>query len=326
LPPIAKTVAAVALLIFATYLSLPLGLCLTTAAALFWAVHKVVTWAIHPAASPFFYKFAGTLEEERKALRETCTQVAMKTPDGYVLDGVYSPGTVKAAVIFVGGNGSPYERFLASSLLQYKERFGNPSFLFFNPRGVYSSEGASSPDMLPYDTYTAFEYLVSRGYSPDKICVVGFSLGGATGTLGAALAQQKHATYEIGAVNIISFANLPEEAEAFLTQMDFPTLGKIAAPVLTTLGYQLNAVEAWEVLRNRNKTIMAHVQDTIVPYPVSMHRHAKSGRKLLFGDLQGDPLPGVHNIPSIEGLANAVKTILGLETVSQPRKEKAQSE
>lgn len=288
LSPLAKKVAAIAALSFCLYISPLLGV---TMALVNVAIRKVAAWSVHPASAPIFFKQAQLkiLDEERMFLKAIHQSVSIKTPDGFLLDGIMTRGkSCSEAVIYVGGNAMTYETD-SGTFSNLNDALGDVTCLCVNPRGVLKSEGTSSPDMLPYDVYTAFEYLVFKGYAPDKIVIVGRSLGGSTGTEAAALVQQKYPRYKIGAVSVNSFASLPEEVRGLLTQKNWPTAGKIGSVLFRIWGWHLDAKKAWETLKNPHKTAISHAQDHLIPLPLSMHQTVYSGQKILLGE-EGAPL------------------------------------
>ena len=111
--------------------------------------------------------------------------------DGEVsLSGWYLPGNDSAPhLIFVYGNGSVRSGDNAVDLASRLVELGYNSLLF-DLRGRGSSEGdtASGGYFERQDVLEAFDYLVAkRGASPDRIGLVGFSLGAATSIMSAAL-------------------------------------------------------------------------------------------------------------------------------------------
>jgi len=311
-PPNTDVVASIALVIFTAYYSTGLAIFCGITVAAFWAIRKVAAWVIHMSAGPLAPESQQNLESQRGALKSEHTQIQMKTPDGFTLDGLLHEGSAKKAMIFCGGNAQIYEEtaeWIFSSLAHLEDL----SILCFNPRGTQLSEGTSSPDMLQYDSFTAFEYLVSQGYQPEDICILGVSLGGAYGTLGAALAQAKYPKAQIGAINLNSFANLPLEVEhLFRNVLQNETLAKIVSIFIRIFGWEMDAAAAWETLRNPNKTLFCHAQDGIIPFEASIHEATFSGNKICDGDHGGERAPKYH-FPSIERIAAPLRTILRLD-------------
>ncbi len=111
--------------------------------------------------------------------------------DGEVsLSGWYLPGDASAPhLIFVHGNGSVRS---GDNAVELASRLVGRGFntLLFDLRGRGSSGGdmASGGYFERQDVLGAFDYLVAeRGASPDRIGLVGFSLGAATSIMSAAL-------------------------------------------------------------------------------------------------------------------------------------------
>lgn len=261
--------------------------------------------------SPEFPKLYDLVEEEknkitsnREQLRKDndCAQVKMKTPDGFKLDGILyqkkdtNPMASKA-IIWCGGNGECYEYTapdIFSNIYGGLYRYDFPvSILCFNPRGVFESEGSSSPDMLPYDGYTAFEYLVSLGYQPENIVFCGLSLGGATATIAASLAELQHPEAQIGVLNINSFANLPLAAQHLLGN---GIVGKTASLLIRAFAWHMDAATRWITLRHPEKTIVCHLQDGVILHDASIYQAVPNpDRYLVYGEENGEKGPEHHN-------------------------------
>jgi hypothetical protein len=312
-PPNTETVASLALVIFAAYYSTALAIGTGIAIAFFWTVRKVSTWIVHQSAGPFANpEQVQAAKKNRAPLREIYQSVKMKTPDGLTLDGIFHQGshTHKKAIIYCQGSGQFYEN-CADYLVSISDAcIENISVLCFNPRGVGESEGSTSPEMLPYDAYTAFEYLVSIGYEPQDICIMGYSLGGAAGTIGASLAQKKYKHVEIGAVNLNSFAYFPWEVQYLFGD---GVLAKICAILVRIFGWHLDVMSAWMTLRNANKTVVCHQQDYVIPFEASLYQALPhSDNNVLNGEPHGQREVYFH-APNFFDAVSGIKRILGLD-------------
>lgn len=309
-PPYTEIVASIALVIFTAYYATGLAIFCGIAVAAFWAVRKVAAWVIHMSAGPFATKNPFT-SDNRETLKQTYSAIEMRTPDGFKLDGILHEGTHKKAVIYCPGNDEYYESG-ASYLIGSLQTSENISVLLFNPRGVLESEGTSSPEMLQYDAYTAFEYLVSLGYQPENICIIGYSLGGAYGTLGAALAQAKYPETSLAALPIYTFATLPLEVQHLLGN---GICGKVASIFIHLFGWEMDVATAWNSLKSKNKTLFCHVQDGIIPFEASLHQATPdNGIKICYGEPNGTRHIQYHMIDSNgeREMVKALQTILSL--------------
>jgi hypothetical protein len=302
--PLTKRIVVLAAGLFALHFSAPMGLLLAS----YLTLNRITAWIIHPAASPFslFYYPDSQLRQLRVTLHQTFQPISMKTPDGFNLDGILAPGSLKKAVIFIGGRLSPYEVFAQKNIDFIKSQVGDVNVLCFNPRGVALSQGSSSPDLLPYDSYTAIAYLIDKGFSVEEICVVGCSLGGAYGVLGAALIQKQYPEAHLGVVDVYSFSSLTDEIEQTLSS----TIGKVISLLLDLFGWSMPVKNAWENLKHPDKTVINHVYDEIVPLPASLYHHAKSGNRILINDCSYPCATYVHTNVQWNYAAKPIQTIL----------------
>ena len=117
--------------------------------------------------------------------------VEFDSRDGEVsLSGWYLPGDASAPhLIFVHGNGSVRSGDNAVDIASRLVGRGYNSLLFdLRGRGASEGDTASGGFFERQDVLGAFDYLVAeRGASPDRIGLVGFSLGAATSIMSAAL-------------------------------------------------------------------------------------------------------------------------------------------
>jgi dipeptidyl aminopeptidase/acylaminoacyl peptidase len=101
--------------------------------------------------------------------------VSISTPDGETLVGWWSPPQPgKPTVLFLHGNaGTVADR--SDALAFY--RSNGLGTLFLDYRGYGGSTGTPSESGLIADALAAYDWLLSRGVTPDKIGVVGESVG-----------------------------------------------------------------------------------------------------------------------------------------------------
>lgn len=180
-------------------------------------IHRHGSLMVHPAP---MHKFRTTekhiLDQCRTDLKGE--EVAMVTPDGVTLNGMYFqsiPPNASKAIVYFGGNCEHYE-FSAENFLKFlqDEKIGSVDVLYINPRETGKSGGTTSPDLLPWDAYTAMEYLIQKKrFRPSSIIPIGRSLGGAYGTIGASYIQEKYPKEKIHAFNLFSFVDLPTIVE-----------------------------------------------------------------------------------------------------------------
>ncbi len=200
-------------------------------------------------------------------------QVTIPSSGGALLDGIWIPGTHKdKAVIFGGGNVMQWET--SGQWLQFFTPIG-ASVLMVNPRGVGKSTGLRSPKGYAQDYFAAFEHLVEKGFDPEKIVCIGFSMGGANLTRGAALAQKKYYNRKIKAVSINSFSSLKKVVLEKIKSKP-PLLKKGISFAMNQLDLDIPVTQAWNHLRGK-KCIFFNNADDVIPHAASLAEAAAIG-------------------------------------------------
>lgn len=198
--------------------------------------------------------------------------LTLTTPDKAVLQGAYFPGQIKnKAIIFAFGNRQQWENH--PHLFEQLKPL-NTSMLMINPRGVGKSKGHRSEEGYAIDIYAAYDFLINKEkIDPEDIVLVGFSMGGAYGTCGAALVQEQYPSKKINAININSFSSLQLTVQTLLKGRGvLGLIGRISARILRL---NLNPKEAWDKLRGK-KCIFYNPGDEIIPKSASLYRAVKN--------------------------------------------------
>ncbi len=217
-------------------------------------------------------------------------EISATTPDGLKLNGALFEGKdPQKYILFCNPNRSPYEQ-IGTRYLRLVEDVGC-SAVMFNPRGVVKSEGSPTSQGLALDVYTMFEYLVSeKGIDPNNIVIYGFSLGGATGSMGGKLVQEKYPDAKIKMCSERSFDNLASEAYSLVRDyVGVPVFAQIAGVIsyltIHAIGWQMNAKASFDSIQGK-KLIIYHKKDGVIPYEASLYKSVKHDIKT--GANEGD--------------------------------------
>lgn len=215
-------------------------------------------------------------------------------------------GYKEKAVILGFGNGQQWETIHPSEIEQLQLR--GISVYTINPRSVGKSEQVSPDEQgLALDTWSAYEFLKSRGYK--DILFMGHSMGGATTALGAALVQEQYPEKKICAVNMRSFSKLSTEVKVLL--------GNLASFGIRLIGAEIDSAAAFKKLKGE-KAIFWVKSDDIIPYPAQMHPVMKD--QAFCYQLRSD-LPYAHNRPLMEeeqkALYDKIAEMLGIASTAQ---------
>lgn len=262
--------------------------------------------------------FKADLDGARLLKKFSGQPLTLTTPDDVKIDGAFFPGEIKSkAIIYAFGNAQQWENE-TPFLEQLKEL--NTSIVTINPRGVGKNIGPRSEEGYALDIYAAYDFLInSQGIDPNDIVLVGFSMGGAYGTCGAALAQEQYPDKEIKAININSFADLAQEVQTVLDKPGIlPFLARIGArlPCL-----DLNPKRAWDKLKGK-KCIIYNPSDAIIPKPASLYKAVKAdpvGATKVIKLHPGDPRQA-HNRSfkrdELKVLQNTISEMLEIDRVN----------
>lgn len=155
--------------------------------------------------------------------------VWITTSDGVRLHAWYYPGKPAAnGIVFLlcHGNGGN----ISHRLDQYDILLRlNAAVLAFDYRGYGQSEGSPSEDGTYRDAEAAFDWLTNHGYAPDRIIVLGESLGGG---VAAELALRR----PVGALVLQStFTSVPDLGAELFPWLPVRTLGTIRYDTLSKL-------------------------------------------------------------------------------------------
>lgn len=209
-------------------------------------------------------------------------KVTLTAPDDATIDAAFFPGEIKdKVIIYTCGNGGLWQ-YLKHDLKRLIPL--GVSILMINPREVGHGEGEMSSEGFALDVYTAFEYLIHEmNIDPNKILLVGHSMGGGYGALGAALIQKKYPDKMMMMISERSYVDLATESGAIVITLGHRVVGKgcmrellcriggSLAPVgITLLGMQIDERKAFLSLKGE-KGIIFSSEDQIIPFPSSLY-------------------------------------------------------
>ncbi len=236
------------------------------------------TWDLAFAISRFVFNpeiFKANLSDQGQALIEKNKGegVDIRTPDGGRIRGAFIPGQYKEKVLLVaGGNVEQWETHRWIDKLKHL----GTSFLCINSRGVGTSKGIRSAQGYALDYYSAYEYLIhEKGIDPENILLVGFSMGAANGTRGAAIIQQKYPAKQISAINICSFSSLRKVVYEIL-HPELPKISRIVSCGMRMIGVEINVKDAWRSLKGK-KCVFFNEADNVIPFKASLAKAADIG-------------------------------------------------
>jgi pimeloyl-ACP methyl ester carboxylesterase len=238
-----------------------------------WLYAWVRAWAsrlLMPAA--FWPKEKSYLEARRNRLVQDWNgqKWGIVTPDGVQLDAMFFPARSepkeRATLVYFGGNAESYETNSFVIPMALEELGCN--LVTFNYRGVGESEGAISGPSVLIDGYSVLQ-AIDRYLMPHQnnkaLILHGRSIGGAIATRTAAIYQGGQRVSAL--CNERSFASL-ELLVSHLVRHQ--TASHLSLWFLRRSGWHFDSLDLWPRI-NAAKLIIFHRQDTIVPYPASLH-------------------------------------------------------
>lgn len=229
----------------------------------FWLLFKI--YALNVLFMPSTFKFhKGPMSQESAHLMRTATKVTLKTIDGVKLDAreIILPNATKW-MIFLGGNGSrqadmiPYRTKMASDL--------GVNILLMDYRDVGVSKGKLLyGSQLMIDGSIALEYLKQHHrLKEEDITILGHSMGGGVGA---------KLTDFYPNIKLISDRSYSSTGDVIPKLKGFMKL----------CGYQINALKSWVKIPDKQKLVIYHKDDTVIPYKQSSLYYAdKKQRKLV---------------------------------------------
>ncbi|MGB4208609.1 MAG: alpha/beta hydrolase [Thermovirgaceae bacterium] len=162
--------------------------------------------------------------------------ISFEASDGVRLHGWFIPAADPSgrALLFFHGNAGNISHRLESIMIFHDLGL---DVLIFDYRGYGKSEGRPSEEGLYRDGRAAFDFLVERGYTRDRVVVFGRSLGGA---VAARVALEKSPGALVLESSFTSLADMAKKVARFfpvrrLLKSEYPTesiLGGIRCPVL----------------------------------------------------------------------------------------------
>jgi hypothetical protein len=228
------------------------------------------------------------IEIERVLLKATRQgeEIDLITPDDVKINGMHFRGQIKKALIFIHGNGGYYET-AAPIPLDLRSSIGDIHVLTINPRGTGKSEGVPHPHTLPYDTLTAFQYLVEKeGMDPNDIVIMGHSMGGAHGAEAARLVQESYPDKKINFISDRSFGDLVAECHMIIDKVFENSCLRACTSFIKYVIDQLVRCCEWQMLPHQaletlkgRVCILYHKDDPTIPYPASLYKKTKSSSR-----------------------------------------------
>jgi len=196
--------------------------------------------------------------------------INFKSQDGAELNGWFVPAeNAQYTVLFCHGNGGNISHRLDTISLFNKLSL---NFFIFDYRSYGKSTGKLSEKGLYQDVAAAWNYLTeTKNIAPEKIIIIGRSLGGA-------IAAQAAAEHSPGGLILESaFTSLPEIAQG---KMPF-------LPVRWMLNYKLSTIENLAKVKCP-VLIIASPDDNIVPFKYGKKLFKNAPEPKTFVELTGD--------------------------------------
>lgn len=221
----------------------------------FYAVYLAARFVVSVIILPAYLREKADFSKERLAFEKKLIQTkkasihSFSTPDGEVLEGTWIGKEKSEKVVLIPMPNSALFENWATGYLRELDKI-NASIFLFNYRGVGNSTGTPYLDCLPLDVYSAYEYLVSQNYQTENIVIYGYSMGGASGTLGASLIQEKYKTSPVVFADC-TFSSLSGCVNAFVEEKTISLLGSIVGWLIRALDLDLRVQEAWKTLKNK---------------------------------------------------------------------------
>lgn len=200
-------------------------------------------------------------------------KVPLIAPDGAKLDAVFFKGsTHPEKVIFYGfGNGGQWE--VCQGMVQRLQQLFGVSILMINPRGVGESVGERYPQGYALDTYTGYEYLIKKQFDLENILFHGHSMGGAYGSCGAALIQEKYPEKAVSMINDRSYSNLLDAGKALVdVECCCCPLNAVIPCLFNAFNTQIDAQKPFESLKGKKCLIYSKNDGVIHYHKASLHK------------------------------------------------------
>lgn len=232
-------------------------------------------------------------------------EVRFKTPDGAEISGYFYEGDEhpEKVVFYATGNAGQWELESDAEAVQEAIQKGYSVFMI-NPRGVGDSKGYRSADSYALDFYSGFEYLMKvKQFKLKDIAFWGFSMGGALGTLGAALIQEKYKQSPAVMIADRTFKDLATEAYYITTERGrnscfiYKAFLFIEACILYFLvklfGMNIDVLQAWNKL-GCTKACYWIPEDKIIPFNASLAAGLRKAHQLIVTDSSSSHLQRLH--------------------------------
>lgn len=242
-----------------------------------------------------YYPF-GTYQPPQEIGLDGTQELWLPTPDGQEALAWFSPPPEDSSgrvVAFFHGNGGglKHTAFLLTMLQQ-----SGLGFLAVEYRGYPGYEGKTTEQNIYNDARAAMDFLVERGYTPDKRILLGQSLG-------SGVAVQMATEYDVGLVALIA---------------PYTAIADAAAGIYWYIPVQwlvLDRFDSFSKIRDITAPlyIFHGTEDTLVPYALGqrLYDHATSQKRFFALDGQG------HNSLEYAEIIREIAAFTGAERVTE---------
>jgi dipeptidyl aminopeptidase/acylaminoacyl peptidase len=224
----------------------------------------------HPARVAIPKDEAARAREDVPGLEDA----TLRTADGLALHGWYAPGTRHAVVILVhGGRGNRLQLFPEARLFA-RHGYG---VLVYDSRAAGESDGdvVTWGDLEQRDVTAALDYVGARPeIDKERVCVLGFSIGGSTALLAAARDTRARAL-----ILYATWTSLQDEIRTNYNKHGLLTWGP-ATLALHLTGLDLHNVRPIDHVREispRPLLMITGSRDDDTPVPVMEELYAMAG-------------------------------------------------
>lgn len=189
-------------------------------------LYLVLALWLYFAQSKLVFLPSRSLVATPEALNLRFTDLRLQTSDSVAIHAWFVPAeNSRGAVLFCHGNAGNISNRL--SLIEVYHRLGL-DVLIFDYRGYGQSEGTPSEEGTYRDARAAWDYLVGeRDIPPEKIILLGRSLGGAVAAQLAAQLSESVEARPAGLILESVFTSIPEMGAKLYPYMPVRTLSRI---------------------------------------------------------------------------------------------------
>lgn len=242
-----------------------------------------------------YYPFGAYQPPQEIGLQNT-QELRLPTPDGQQALAWFSPppedSSGRVAVFFHGNGGGLKQNSFLLTMLQ-QSRLG---FLAVEYRGYPGYEGKTTEENIYNDARAGMDFLEAQGYTPDKLILLGQSLG-------SGVAVQMATEYEVGLVALIS---------------PYTTIADAAAHIYWYLPVQWLVLDRFDSFgKIRDVTAPVYIfhgtEDTLVPFALGQRLYDHATTQKRFFALDGQD----HNRLEFERIIREIAAFTGAEKVTE---------